>query len=394
MATATQKHDSSSYSVLYAALELGAMSWKIATTVGFGQRPRLKSIRAGDVEALHTELAKAKKRFGLSLDTPVVTCYEAGRDGFWLHRALSAAGIRNHVVDSASIEVNRRQRRAKSDRLDAIKLAEMLMRYELGERRVWRVVQPPTPEQEDARQLHREIETLQHERRQLANRISSLLATVGISLRVNRQFGRRLPSLRSWDGAPLAAGLRSRLEREFIRWQLAHEQLTAAERQLRSSAREEASSGSSPLQNLLSLRGIGPKGAWLLLREGLVWRQFRNRREVASMVGLVPTPYHSGTLARERGISKAGNARLRKLLVELAWGWLYYQPESGLSQWYYQRFAAGNARIRKIGIVALARKLLVALWRCAAHGELPPGAQAIDWRSKFKRPTKVKPAAA
>jgi transposase len=393
MTTATQKHDNNLCVVLCAALELGAMSWKVATTIGFGQKPRLKSIKAGDVEALRAELAKAKKRFGLPADAPVVTCYEAGRDGFWLHRALESAGIRNHVVDSASIEVNRRQRRAKSDSLDATKLAEMLVRYELGESRVWRVVQPPTPEQEDARQLHREIETLQHERRQLANRIGSLLATVGIPLRVNRQFGRRLPGLRGWDGAPLAAGLRSRLEREFARWQVVHEQLTAAERELRASTREEATE-STPLQNLLCLRGIGPKGAWLLLREGLAWRCFRNRREVASMVGLVPTPYHSGTIARERGISKAGNARLRKLLVELAWGWLYHQPESELTKWYVQRFAASNARSRKVGIVALARKLLVALWRCATRGELPSGANTVDWQSKFTRAIRTKPAAA
>jgi transposase len=241
--------------------------------------------------------------------------------------------------------------------------------------------------------LHREIETLQHERRQLANRINSLLATVGIQLRVNRQFGRRLPNLLGWDGAPLAAGLRNRLEREFARWQLAHEQLKTAERQLRTSARQEAAH-SVPLQNLLCLRGIGPKGAWLLLREGLVWRHFRNRREVASMVGLVPTPYHSGTVARERGISKAGNARLRKLLVELAWGWLHYQSESQLAKWYRERFGSSNARGRKVGIVALARKLLVALWRCAANNELPAGALTLDWQTKFTRATKTEPAAA
>jgi len=384
MTTATQMHDSSSCGVLYVAFELGARGWKIATTVGFGQQARLKSLRAGDLAAFEAELAKAKRRFALPAEASVVTCYEAGRDGFWLHRALVASGIRNHVVDSASIEVNRRQRRAKSDRLDATKLVEMLMRYELGERRVWRVVQPPTPEQEDARQLHREVETLQHERRQVANRISSLLATQGIELRVNRQFAAKLPTLRDWKGDPLPTGLRRRLEQEFARWQLAHQQLAAAERELRANIRQEAAA-STACQQLLSLRGIGPKGVCLMVREGLLWRQFRNRREVASMVGLVPTPYHSGTSAREQGISKAGNARLRKLLVELAWGWLHYQPDSKLTQWYYERFAKGNKRSRKVGIVALARKLLVALWRLAAHGELPQGAETVDWQTKFVR---------
>lgn len=392
MTTTTETHRTSQAGILHVAFELGDRSWKLAFTVGLGQKSRLKTVAAGALGLVQMEIAKAKLRFGLPATAPVRSCYEAGRDGFWLHRWLVGQGIENVVVDSSSIEVNRRQRRAKSDALDATKLAEMLVRYGLGGERVWRVVQPPTVEQEDARQLHREVETMQHERRQLANRISGLLVAVGVRLKVNVRFLQRLACLRQYDGTPLPAGLVTRLQREFERWQLVHRQLLAGERELKQRAKEEAQA-SPALQNLLSLRGVGAKGAWLLLREGLTWRQFRNRRQVASMAGLVPTPYGSGTLEREQGISKAGNARVRTLLVELAWGWLGYQPQSELTKWYYQRFAAGNRRSRKVGIVALARKLLVALWRCAVHGELPAGAMTVDWRSKFQR-TSPNPAAA
>ena len=384
MTTATQNHDTQNYGVLYLAFELGDRSWKLAFTVGLGQAPRVRSVPAGSLALVRQEIDAAKRRFGLSAETPVVSCYEAGRDGFWIHRALAEMSIRNVVVDSSSIEVNRRQRRAKSDNLDAQKLVEMLVRYEAGERRVWRVVQVPTPQQEDERHLHREIESLQHEQRQLANRMAGLLTTMGVRQKIDTRFGRRLPYLRQYDGTPLPAGLIARLQSEFERWELVHRQLLAAERELRRRAAAEAQD-SQPMQLLLSLRGIGPKGAWLLLREGLVWRQFRDRRQVASMAGLVPTPYGSGTSQREQGISKAGNARVRTLLVELAWGWLNYQPDSALTQWFVRRFASGNGRSRKVGIVALARKLLVALWRLVMQREVPQGAQMVEWQTKFAR---------
>jgi transposase len=332
------------------------------------------------------EIAKAKQRFGLPADAPVCSCYEAGRDGFWLHRWLRSEGIENIVVDSSSIEVNRHKRRAKSDRLDGEKLVEMLVRYALGEKRVWRVVQAPTPQQEDERHLHREIETMQHERRQLANRISGLLINVGVHLKVNQQFNRVLPQLRQHDGTPLRPELVARLQREFERWHLVHKQLLVAERQLRQRAEQEAAA-SPAMQCLLSIRGVGAKGAWVLVREGLVWRNFRNGKQVGSMAGLTPTPYGSGTIDHEQGISKAGNARVRTLMTELAWGWLHYQPQSALARWFHQRFAAGNRRSRKLGITAVARKLLLALWRCASRGELPAGAETVNWQTKFKRAT-------
>lgn len=391
MTTTTVTHVSNSVATLYVAFELSARSWKLAMTVGLGQAPRLRNVSAHDLAAVANEFRLAKRKFGLAEDARVVSCYEAGRDGFWLHRALRASGVENHVVDSSSIEVNRRQRRAKNDRLDAMKLAEMLVRYELGERRVWSVVQPPSPEQEAARQLHREIEVLQDERRRLANRIAGILTNLGIRLTVNRRFVTRLQAARQWNGEPLPHNLVERLLLEFERWQLANQQLCSAERQLRKGVQQEAEQ-SPAMQRLVGLRGLGAKGAWLLLREGLVWRNFKDRRQVAGFVGLSPTPHCSGDLDRERGISKAGNARLRKLMTELAWGWLRHQPLSELTGWYLQRFGCGNRRSRKVGIIALARKLLVALWRLAAHDVMPPGAEKVEWRSKFQKQPKTRHA--
>lgn len=387
MTTTTVTHVSNSVATLYVAFELSARSWKLAMTVGLGQSPRLRNVSAGDLAKVADEFRQAKRKFGLAEDARVVSCYEAGRDGFWLHRALRANGVENHVVDSSSIEVNRRQRRAKNDRLDATKLAEMLVRYELGERRVWSVVQPPSPEQEAARQLHREIEVLQHERRRLANRMGGMLTNLGISLIVNRHFVKRLQAARQWNGELLPHNLVERLLLEFERWQLANKQLANAERRLRHEVQKEAEQ-SPAMQRLVGLRGLGAKGAWLLLREGLLWRNFQDRRQVAGFVGLAPTPHCSGDLDRERGISKAGNARLRRLMTELAWGWLRHQPLSELTGWYLQRFGNGNRRSRKVGIIALARKLLVNLWRLAAHDVMPRGAESVDWRSKFQKKSK------
>lgn len=384
MTTTTQKHDTRPADALYLALELGAKSWKLAFTVGLGQSARIKTVPAGGLRQLHREIKEAKQRFALAPQAPVFTCYEAGRDGFWIHRAIQEAGIVNLVVDSSSIEVDRRKRRAKTDKLDATKLVEMLVRYHLGQHKVWRIVQVPTPAQEDARHLHREIEILQHERRQLANRIAGLLTAVGVNTKVNTKFGQQLEELKLYNGEPLGPELVSRLKREFARWEVVHQQLQEAEREMVRRTKAEAATNGA-MQCLLSMRGIGPKSTWIFMREGLVWRKFRNRREVASMVGLVPTPYHSGKSSREQGISKAGNARLRKMLVELAWSWLRYQPFSALTEWYITRFHCGNNRSRKVGIVALARKLLVALWRLATTGEIPQGADYVDWTTKFKQ---------
>ncbi len=369
--------------VLYLALELSWTSWKLAFTVGAGQKPRLRSIAARDTDALLLEIRKAKHRFGLPDETPVISCYEAGRDGFWLHRYLEHQGIENLVVDAASIEVNRRRRRAKSDNLDATKLVGMLIRWHLGEKKLWAVVHVPTADDEDRRQLHRELIELKARRTEQTNRIKGLLAGLGLSVRIDAEFPGRLDGLRQWDGTAVPSGLRQRLLREFQSWQLVGGQIHDLEARRTEQIRDPLTPQGEQVRQLLKLKGIGENTAWLLVREFFGWRGIRNRRELGSLAGLTPTPYDSGEVRREQGISKAGNRRVRWMMIELAWGWLRYQPDSDLSLWYQRRFAAGNTRLRKVGIVAVARKLLVALWKYLETGEVPAGAE-VEEKRKFR----------
>jgi transposase len=368
---------------MHMAFELGANEWKLAFTTGPAQQPRLKTIAAGDLKALAAEIAKAKKRFGLAAEAPVKSCYEAGRDGFWLHRYLLTQGIDNVVVDSASIEVNRRQRRAKSDRLDAVKLVGMLLRYHSGERKVWSVVRVPTVADEDRRQLHREVEALKDERTGHVNCLKGLLASQGLALgQIDETLPERLAAARLWDGRALPADLQARLRREWERWRFVDRQIKEVDSERRRRIRQDDTPQVAGVRQLLGLTGVGINGAWLLEYEVFAWRKFSNRKQVGALAGLTPTPFASGESWREQGISKAGNRRLRKMLVELAWCWLRWQPSSALSQWYERRFGGGQARLRKIGVVALARKLLIALWKYRQEGEVPAGAQVGDWQRK------------
>jgi transposase len=382
-ATHAQQSNTATAPKLYLALELSWNSWKLAFTVGHGQKARLRTIPARNTDLLLAEIAKAKARFGLPEDTPVASCYEAGRDGFWLHRYLVHKGIDNRVVDSASIEVNRRQRRAKSDALDAVKLVEMLIRFHNGESKVWRVVRVPSVEDEDRRQRHRELIELKSQRTEHSNRIKGLLATFGLDAVVNAEFPRRLERLRQWDGEPLPPKVTARILREFERWRQVDAQVRALSNEQRRAVRDDGEPQVERVRRLLGLKGIGQAGAWILVREVFGWRAIKNRRELAALAGLVPTPYGSGEGHREQGISKAGNRRVRWVLVELAWGWLRYQPGSALSEWYRKRFGSGNARARKVGIVALARKLLIALWKYVEGGEVPAGAEVVPWEKKL-----------
>jgi len=368
---------------LHLAFELSWSQWKLAFTIGHGQPPRLRTIAARDLAALLKEIRKAKGRFGLPDAAVVVSCYEAGRDGFWLHRWLTSQGIANVIVDSASIEVNRRKRRAKSDRLDAAKLVSMLLRYHAGETKVWSVVRVPTAADEDRRQLHRELIAVQDERTEHTNRIKAFLAGQGIVLaQVTANFPAVLATLRCWDGSDLGADLRQRLLREFARWQLADQQVKELENERKQRLRRDDTPHVDRLRRLLELAGVGLSGSWLLVFELFGWRRFSNRRQVGAIVGLTPTPYQSGDSSREQGISKAGSKVLRRMMVELAWGWLRWQPNSELSRWYERRFAHHGKRARKVGVVALARKLLIALWRYVEHGEVPAGARLTSWRAK------------
>jgi transposase len=388
MSTARALHSTPAGShVLYLAFELSWGDWKLAFAVGPGQPPRIRSITARSLFSVMNEIKKAKLRFGLPEKAQVVSCYEAGRDGFWLHRYLLHHGVENIVVDSASIEVSRRKRRAKSDRLDVLKLVSMLMRWHGGEKHVWSVVRVPTVADEDRRQLHRDLIELKGERTELVNRIKGLLAGLGLSIVVDNRLPERLEVLRQWDTAPVPPELKQRILRAFKRWQLVVGQIRDLERQREREIREDPSPHGDRVRRLMELRGIGSNGAWVLDREFFSWRQIRNRRQLGSLAGLTPTPYNSGSSEHEQGISKAGNRLVRWIMTQLAWCWLRYQPESELSRWYQRRFGRGNSRLRKIGIMALARKLLIALWRYLETGQVPAGAVL-----KRRKPTGSVPA--
>jgi transposase len=353
---------------------LGLAQWKLGFTTGLGQRPRERTIVARDLPAVTREIARAQERFGLSPDAPVVSCYEAGRDGFWLHRWLVTQGVTSHVVDSASIEVSRRSRRAKSDRLDVGKLLHQLVRYWVGERKVWSVVHVPTEAAEDARQLHRELLTAKRDRARVTNRVKGLLANQGVVLPRLGVFGSDSARWQRWDGTPLPAGLQARLGREWAKVALLTAQIHTLETARQAALRTGQDPVLTQVRQLVRLRGIGTNSAWLYVREFFGWRGFRNRREVGALAGLTPTPYQSGEQSREQGIAKAGNRYIRAMAIEIAWGWLRFQPASALSRWYQERFGQGSSRLRRIGIVALARRLLVELWRYLETGVVPEGA--------------------
>jgi transposase len=360
--------------VLFLAFELSEKTWKLGCTTGHGQPPRERSIPARHQARWLHEVAQAKRRFGLPETAPVVSCYEAGREGFWLHRFLQAHGITNSVVDSSSIEVNRRKRRAKSDGLEVRKLLTMLIRSHHGERGVWRVVRVPSIAAEDQRHLHRDLETVKQERASTTARIKGILSSQGIRLTSVNKLPEQLDALRLWDGSPMPSGLRQRLLRVYAHYTFLSEQIAALEAERRARLQSAQDATIEKVRQLMQLKGLGINGAWLLVMEFFGWREFKNRREVGGLAGLTPTPYQSGESAREQGITKAGNRHVRWMTTELAWSWVRYQPESMLSCWFQERFGGGGKRLRRIGIVAVARKLLIALWRFLETGGLPEGA--------------------
>ena len=329
---------------------------------------------ARDHQRVLDEIAQAKHRLGLAETAPVVSCYEAGREGFWLHRLLLAQGITNHVVDSSAIEVSRRQRRAKSDGLDVRKLLSMLMRYEQGERKVWHVIKVPSMEAEDQRHLHRDLETLKQERASTTTRIKGLLSSYGIRVTSMTKLPEQLDALRLWDGSPIPPGLRRRVLRVYAHHTFLSEQIAEVEAQRRAQLQTSSDASIDKVRQLIQLKGIGINGSWLLVMEFFGWRELKHRREVGGLAGLTPTLYQSGESAREQGITKSGNRHVRWMTTELAWSWLRYQPDSALSVWFRERFGGGGKRLRRIGIVAVARKLLIALWRFLEKGVLPEGA--------------------
>ena len=373
---ATRGNEYTSFQVcLYMAMELSQSEWKLGFSIGFGQKPRLRTFKARNLVALQDEIKAAKKRFGLPEDTPVLSCYEAGRDGMWIHRFLLSIGVENLVIDSSSIEVNRKAKRAKTDKLDAKKMLTMLMRYQTGEEKVWSVVHVPSVQAEDHRHLHRELDTLKGERTRHINRIKGLLIGQGISLSIRADFLEQLKVIRLWDGSLLPTGLRRRLVSEYQGLQFVEEQIETLEAERLDIVRHSTRSDVEMVRQLMHLKGIGVTSAWVFVMEFFAWRCFRNRREVGALAGLTPTPYQSGDSSKEQGISKEGNTLVRSMAIQIAWGWLQYQPESKLSRWYQERYGKGSPSQRKIGIVALARKMLVDLWRYLETGLIPEGAE-------------------
>jgi transposase len=366
MNEATRSTEYTTEQALYLAFELGKEKWKLGFSIGLAQNPRRRTIEAGDLRALQEEIRMAKARFRMPDTAPVKSCYEAGRDGFWLHRYLLEKDVENLVVDSSSIEVNRRARRAKTDRIDVGKLLNMLIRYHSGEEKVWSVVHAPSAGAEDMRHLHRQL---------LSLKVDHLQASQGLNLPIHVDFPDTLTAARLWNGDPLPPGLRARVEREYASLRYVEQQIKEVETERDELIETSDDPSVVKVRQLMKLKAIGPNSAWLFVMEFFGWREFRNRREVGGLAGLTPTPYQSGEESREQGISKAGNRPVRTMAIEIAWGWLRYQPDSELTLWFYENFGHGGKRMRKVGIVALARKLLVALWRYLETGEIPAGAQ-------------------
>src|SRR5918999_2242855 len=368
------RQDTTPEATLFVAFELSEKTWKLGFTTGHAQKPRERTVTARDQKRVLDEIAQAKRRFGLPETAPVVSCYEAGREGFWLHRFLESHGIINHVMDSSAIEVSRRQRRAKSDGLDVRKLLSMLMRYHHGERQVWQVVKVPSVEAEDQRHLHRDLETLKQERASTTTRIKGLLSSQGIRLTSLNKLPEQLDALRLWDGSPMPPGLRQRVLRVYAHHQFLSEQIAEVEAERRAQLQTSSEASIEKMRQLMLLKGIGINGSWLLVMECFGWRELKHRREVGGLAGLTPTPYQSGESAREQGITKSGNRHVRWMTTELAWSWLRYQPDSALSVWFRERFGGGGKRLRRIGIVAGGRQLLLGTLRFLQKGVLPEGA--------------------
>ena len=363
---------------IFVSMELSRSKWLITSiSPGSGEKMSRHCVTAGDVAALFALFAKLRERSRARIvdDHPIVTIQEAGLDGFWIHRALENEGVESHVVDPASIAVSRRRRRAKTDRIDGEALLRALMAYKRGEPRVCAMVRAPSPEEEDRRRVCRERKALTNERVAHVNRIKGLLFSQGVTnyepLRRDRR--QRLEELQTGDGRTLPQHMKAQIGRELARLELILEQIRAVEDERDAAGAEQTTSEKAqPAKMLLAIKGIGPEFASVLSFECL-FRQFDNRRQVAAYAGLAPTPWQSGSVDREQGVSKAGNPRLRTTLIQMSWLWLQHQPDSALSRWFQERVYRNGGRMKKSTIVAMARKLLVALWKYVSSGVVIEG---------------------
>jgi transposase len=371
---------------IFVSLELSRSTWLITSlSPGKGEKMSRHSVPAGDIGALLARFAELKRKAAIRTgqDYPIITIQEAGLDGFWIHRVLQGEGIESHVVDAASIAAPRRQRRAKTDKIDGEALLRVLLAYKRGEPRVCAMVIAPSPEEEDRRRISRERQTLIAERIKHVNRIKGLLFSQGIldyaPLRRDRRA--RLAAMRTGDGRDLPGHMKAQISRELDRLELLLDQIKAVEAARDAllakadKSEREASGEPHAVSMLLALKGIGEEFAAVLWLEAFC-RTFSNRRQVAAYAGLAATPWRSGSIVHEQGVSKAGNPRLRRTMVQLAWLWLRHQPQSALARWFDERTKGGVGR--KTAIVALARKLLVALWKYVSAGVVIEGAVMKD----------------
>jgi transposase len=358
---------------MYMAMELSNRRWRLG--ISNGTKIRQKSVEARDLKEVLKQISDAKEKLGVDSDARVVICFEAGRDGHWIHRWLSQEGFEVLEIDSSSIETARGRKHVKTDRVDVVKLLDLLMRYCHGYRQSFRVVRVPSKEAEASMRLNREADHLVKERTRVKNRLTSLLVLQGLTnIPLGKGFASWLESVRLWDGELVSQAFRAELLRLYERYEFLGTQHKAVEK----AYKEELTTGTSRVakqrRQLQQLKAIGPKFSRTLSSEMFSWRQFDNAKQVGGMSGLVPTPNQSGDSSRDRGISKASASRLRATAIELAWLWLRWQPDSALSIWFHERFAGGGQRMRRVGIVAVARKLLIALWKYLEHGVIPEGA--------------------
>ena len=371
---------------LHVALELSSKKWVLAFSDGSARPPRVKEVDGNDRDAVQRAIATMRRAYKLSAAAPVVSVYEAGRDGFWVHRWLDSVGVANWVVEPSTVSEKSKGRRPKTDKLDAKKLLSQLVRVARGEQDVWRAVRTPSEAEEDSRRRARERHTLVTERTRVTNRVRSLLVLHGVRVdRIDKITPTHLESLSRWDGTPLPPNAKCEITRCLELLTLVRGHLAAIEQEFKAEAkraaqtsknseRNDAPSALAKLHALLALKGVGLRSANVLVGE-FGWREFRNGRQVGALAGLTGTPDDSGSRVRDRGISKAGNRRVRGVMIELAWLWIRHQKASAITQWYERQIAAGQRkRSKRVAIVAVARRLLVALWRYWNNGVVPTGA--------------------
>lgn len=377
--TTLQDVSSSVGSFLYMGFELSAETWLIALSGGLGEEIVVRSCRAGDIKGLVELVQTAVTKLGISELAGIRSAYEAGFDGFWLHNTLRQAGIDNVVVDSASIESNARGRRRKSDRLDARQIVRKLIQYWLGDNEVWSVCRVPSRQDEDDRRFERERQQLTKERTAQKNRLGGLLKARGVKRAIDKKLIHDLDELVTGDGTPLGKQEKREIRRVYQRWSLADMQLKDLSAELDARI-EDKDEKAVMVQSLVRLKGIGTRLAWGLVAELFGWRTFKNRNHLSSYVGLDSAPYDTGrSTGRTQGISKAGNRWVRAIMHSVVVNWLRWQSDSELTQWYRQKYDEVSKSERRKGLVALARKILVRLWRWVEFDEAPRYAEIADY---------------